>query len=132
MFTVTSYPELVALLRAVLEAKFHKDPDDTDVPGSAILARVAIRLRDAAIAEEVRRDGAAAEDRWREWMKLGPERSEWEGAMAYAVVAYKDAWASWSTDERIAAVEELLSPFEPGKEGVLQFVDEVHSVLGHG
>ena len=58
MFSSSSHAELLALLRAIVEAKFHKDPGDLDVPGSAVLAQVALRVRDAVIAFEVQREGA--------------------------------------------------------------------------
>jgi hypothetical protein len=131
MFSSSSHAELLALLRAIVEAKFHKDPDDLDVPGSAILARVAVRIRDEIVAEEVRREGRVAEARWREWVNLGSERREWEGAKGYAAVAWRDAWANWSTDDRRAAARYLLSPFDPGEEGLLKFLAEVELALGH-
>ncbi|WP_437997797.1 hypothetical protein WMF26_45300 [Sorangium sp. So ce185] len=130
MFSSSSHAELLALLRAIVEAKFHKDPDDLDVPGSAILARVAVRIRDEIVAEEVRREGGVAEARWREWIDLGPERREWEGAKDYATVAWRDAWAKWSADERRVAAKHLLSPFEPGEAGLLRFLAEVEVALG--
>ncbi|WP_437723154.1 hypothetical protein [Sorangium sp. So ce861] len=131
MFSSSSHAELLALLRAIIEAKFHKNPDDLDVPGSAILARVAVRIRDEIVAEEVRREGGVAEARWRDWINLGPERREWEGAKDYAVVAWRDAWANWSADDRRAAAQYLLSPFDPGEAGLLKFLAEVEVALHH-
>jgi hypothetical protein len=81
MFSTQSHSENLALLRAIVEAKFHSAPNDTDVPGSMILARLAARLRDALVAEEVRLEGASAAARWREWAAIGPERAEWLGAL---------------------------------------------------
>jgi hypothetical protein len=129
MLTLASHAEHLALLRAIVEAKFHKDPDDLDVPGSSILARIAVRIRDEAVAEEVRREGPVAEARWREWINLGPERREWQGAKDYAAVAWKDAWPAWSADERRAAAEHLLSPFELGEVGLLNFLAEIEEAL---
>ena len=113
MFSTQSHSENLALLRAIVEAKFHSTPNDTDVPGSAILARLAARLRDAVVAEEVRLEGASTAVRWREWAAIGPERAEWSSALRFANEAWCDSWAGWSEDERIAAATELLSPFEP-------------------
>ncbi|HZF51370.1 MAG TPA: hypothetical protein VE093_22085 [Polyangiaceae bacterium] len=129
MLTFSSHAELLALLRAIVEAKFHKDPDDFDVPGSAILARIAVRIRDEALAEEVRREGSVAEARWREWINLGPERREWQEAKDYAAVAWKDAWAKWSADERRVAAKHLLSPFELGEASLLRFLGDVEEAL---
>lgn len=118
------------MLRAIVEAKFHKDPEDADVPGSAILAGVAVRIRDEVMAEEVRREGAVAESRWRDWIRIGPERREWEAARNYAAGMWTDTWHHWSADERRAAAEYLLSPFDPGDAGLLLFLTEVEAALG--
>lgn len=132
MLSLTSHAEMLAVLRALVEAKFHGETEDYDVPGSAILAEVAIRVRDAVIAEEVRRDGVAAEHRWRDWVRLDESRAEWVGARRYALSEWTNVWARWSDAERLAAAAALLSPFEPGQEGLRRFLAEVAAGLGGG
>jgi hypothetical protein len=129
MFSSSSHAELLALLRAIVEAKFHKDPGDLDVPGSAVLAQVALRVRDAVIAFEVQREGAAAEARWQHWVRLDPTRPEWEGARSYAAAEWVRVWARWSAEERYRAAVALLSPFELEEAAMNQFLTEVGSVL---
>jgi hypothetical protein len=129
MFASSSLGEVLAILRAILAAKFHDQPDDLDVPQSASLAEVAVRLREAARKEEVRREGQAAEERWREWLSIGPERREWRAARAYAISRWKAIWPRWSPDERRAAAVTLLSPYEPGEQGLAQFLAEVEAGL---
>lgn len=129
MFSSSSHAELLALLRAIVEAKFHKDPADLDVPGSTVLASVASRVRDAVIAEEVRREGAVAEARWQQWIRLDATRPEWDGAKTYAVGEWGRPWARWSEEERRQAAVALLSPFAPEEAALQQFLAEVDSEL---
>jgi hypothetical protein len=131
MFSTSSYAELRALLRAIVEAKFHDNPEDLDVPHSAILARVALRIRDEVVAEEVRRDGSA-QTRWQEWMVLGPERPEWSQAKRFAVVAWRAAWKTWSAEDRRAAAAYLFSPFEASEAGLDAFLLEVDEEMSAG
>jgi hypothetical protein len=100
MFQVDSYPELLALLRAVMEAKFHRDPEDLDVPGSTILAEVSNRLARAVLDEEIRIDGDVARSRWATWNQIGPERDEWKTAVKYATAMWEKIWPKWSVDRR--------------------------------
>lgn len=89
--STSSEAELIALFRAILEAKFYKEPEDLDVSGSAILARVSIRIREELIAADTKDEGLIAESRWRNWLNLGPERREWPLAKSYAVSEWKKA-----------------------------------------
>jgi hypothetical protein len=125
MFTSSSHGELLALLRAIIEAKFHREADDRDVPGSTLLAAAAIRIRDAVVAFEVAREGAAAKERWDKWMSLAPDRPEWGRARAYASSMWKAIWPRWSDEERLRAAEALLAPFEPSAAGLRAFLAEV-------
>lgn len=132
MFSTQSHAENIALLRAIVEAKFHHAPNDTDVPGSAVLARVADRLRDAVVEEEIRREGPAAAARWREWAAIGPDRPEWSAALRFASETWRDAWNGWSKEERIAAASWLLSPFEPERRQLEDFLASAGAALSGG
>ena len=129
MFSTQSHAENLALLRAIVEAKFHGAPNDTDVPGSAVLARVAERLRDAVVAEEVRREGPKADARWREWAAIDPDRPEWSAALKFASEAWRDAWSRWAEDERLAAATGLLSPFKAEPHQIQAFLAGVAVAL---
>lgn len=128
MLTISHYSELIALLRAVVAAKFNEDPTDTDVPVSSSLAALAVRIRDALVAEDVRREGSEAERRWRDWIRLDSTRDEWRHARSFAARALRGAWPSWTVEERKEVVAMLLSPFDPGEEGIEQFVRELESL----
>lgn len=132
MFSTQSHAENLALLRAVIEAKFHSQPNDTDVPGSAILARLAERLRDVVVAEEVRREGTTAAKRWQRWAAITPSRPEWSAALQFAAESWRDVWNNWSGDERIAAATWLMSPYEPEPTQLDVFLKAVAGALATG
>lgn len=129
MFQIDSYPELLALFRAVIEAKFHPNPEDLDIPGSTILADVANRLVRAKVDEEVKLYGEAARSRWRAWARTGPERDEWKSAHRYAASMWKTIWPTWSVQERRSAARTLLSPFELDEVTVDAFLREVEATF---
>jgi hypothetical protein len=129
MFQIDSYPELIALFRAVIEAKFHANPEDLDVPGSTILANVAIRLTRAKVDEEVKLYGEAALSRWQAWARTGPEREEWKSSLRYAASMWKTIWSKWSVEERRSAARTLLSPFELDEVMVDVFLREVEATF---
>jgi hypothetical protein len=65
--------ELWAPYDCIIEAKFHGDPRDFDVPPSPIVADLANRIVDVLAASA--QFGSA--DRWSAWRQLTPEREEW-------------------------------------------------------
>jgi hypothetical protein len=127
MFQIDSYYELNALLRAVIEAKFHRDPDDLDVPGSALLADVVNRLARAVAEESIKIDGDAARTRWSAWIHTGPERDEWKSAVVYAASMWPKIWPKWSVEDRRVAARQLLSPFELEDATLDAFLREVEA-----
>jgi len=127
MFQVDSYDEMRALLRAVIEAKFHRDPDDIVVPGSPLVADVVNRLARAVAEESIRIDGDAARDRWSAWIHIGPERDEWKSAVAYATSLWPKMWPKWSVEKRRVVARVLLSPFELEDATLDAFLREVEA-----
>ena len=120
MFSISESPDVNAMFRVVLEAKFHENPEDDDIPASALVAALAIELRNCLRAKEVEREGMAAERRWEEWLAITATRREWRCAMAYAAGHWKE-WPSWTEDAKEVAVRQLLSPFEVSPETIAAF-----------
>ncbi|WP_437968478.1 hypothetical protein WMF04_03935 [Sorangium sp. So ce260] len=125
MMEIKSHAEALALLRVIVEAKFHSNPDDRDVPGSSVLAALAVRIRESVVAEEIRREGAVAAERWSEWSRLGPSRPEWAAARDFAASSWREIWGEWSEAQKRDAATVLLSPFEVDRDDLSMFLDEV-------
>lgn len=80
------YYELLALHRALLEAKFCDEPNDLDVSGSPIIARLYQKLIPVLIQAEVEKKGDTARQSWSHWLRLDATRREWGVALKRARV----------------------------------------------
>ena len=105
--------ELLALHRALLEAKFVREPEDRDIAGSPFVAAIANRV----VAQLSR-----SEPGWAEW-----RRAEKHPARVDVVkrrIREASKWASWSRQERATYVNILLSPLEASE----ALLDELVSI----
>lgn len=112
LFFVSDEYELRALWRLVAEAKFHPDPEDTDLWGSPFVHSISKRIDDALL-ECAKLKGAEHARRHLCW------RASLESNVVLPVVKKKlkdDAataqWRSWAMDEKIAYLRGCIAPFE--------------------
>jgi len=117
------YYELLALHRALLEAKFCDEPNDFDVSASPIIARIYKKLIPVLIEAESKKKGEGARQSWDRWLRLDPSRREWGVALKRAKSERK--WASWSPREKRSYVADLLTPFVLEEEIAEKFVLQV-------
>ena len=127
---IDSTADLTALLRTILEAKFHDAPNDDDVPGSSILAAVANRICDALTTAEIQKTGPDAQRRWLEWRALTPARREWKVAISYATRTWAKKWSRWSERQKEDAARDLVAPLLLTHEGMHLFLEQVRAGLG--
>jgi hypothetical protein len=121
--TIDDYHELLALHRALMEAKFHGEPNDPAVPGSPFIAAVANRVVEALVAHDVERKGAAKREEWARWRAITPDRREWRLALGHATAMAK--WDEWDDEMRTGVARTLMSPFVLGDATAALFVSEV-------
>jgi predicted acetyltransferase len=94
--------ELLALHRALFEAKFVEEPRDPVVPGSRIIADLANRLVDEL---------AAQKPDWQKWRAAAQHTERVDVVRRrIAEVAEGSNWKGWSAIERREFAETLLSP----------------------
>jgi hypothetical protein len=120
---LSGYPELLAVHRALMEAKFREAPNDPVLLGSPLLADVANRVVDALIGLDSQRHGSAGRDRWVEWRQLSPERREWK--LAIQAVSSAESWSKWSQAERRSYVITVLAPFTLDDPSIEAFLEEI-------
>ena len=121
--------EANALVRALVEAKFHHLPyEDPEVLTSSLVARCAFELAAQAEWEAESRHGPSARDDWRRWLRVTPDRAEWRRALANAQEVWSSSWSRWSMLERADAIRLLFAPFECAD--VPAFVLAVEGSLG--
>jgi len=122
-FFVNDYFELMALHRALLEAKFCDEPNDLDVSASPIVAELHKRLIRSIVDAEIDRKGSLAKDEWDDWLKIDTTRREWEVGLQRA--RRERLWDEWSIQEKKKYVYDLLSPFKLNEELVDNFIAQV-------
>ena len=108
MFQVTDYYELLALHRALMEAKFAEDPNDQDIQGSPLIANLANRVVETLIEVEKRRGMSQTDERWMNWRIATKNRREWRVTEEY--IRRTSAWQRWTEKEKRTYVKDILSP----------------------
>lgn len=119
---VNEYYELLALHRALMEAKFVDVARSPEVSGSPFVARLARRVVQSLMELEEGRKGALGQHEWTRWLQMDSNRREWQVALN-RTREYSD-WSYLSHDERLTIAGDLLAPFEVTEEQLLEFVTE--------
>ncbi len=128
VFQVDDYYELLALHRALLEAKFCDEPNDLDVSASPLVATLHRKLLKSLIKIEVDKKGLSAQNDWDDWLTLRADRREW--IVGLKRVKNLDIWDEWSNETKKKYVLNLLSPFYVSDELVNTFLVEVKKSKG--
>ena len=112
-FVVESEHELRALHRALLEAKFHAQPEDGDVPGSPLVAELSRRIVETLAS-------TLPEEGWSAWREAEQHRHRFPVVVSH--IARTSAWPEWSVDQKQEYVRVLLAPFEAQERTVSELV----------
>ena len=124
LFSVSDPMELLALHRALMEAKFHPNPEHREIQGSPFVARIAERVVDALIQYEISERNKTAGDSWISW------RDATKHDLCLNVVRQRLAetsriiWDNMTSDARRAYVRDLLSPLIAGDDLIGNLIDE--------
>ena len=120
-----SEEELLALHQTLLEAKFHAEPDNSDVAGSPIVAGIANRVYDALVRLEEVRGNASKSEQWTKWRQV--ENKKWivERVRDYAIK--NPHWEKWDNSVRIDYLRCAISPFEIGEDRLHSLLDEINA-----
>ncbi len=109
---INDHNELLAMLRAIMEAKFEHSLN-SEIVGSPYLASVANRIVDALIKIEKER-GEFSSRKWENWRKIDSRRREWK--LIRKRIKAVAQWGDWSVSERGKFLDLLLSPLVVGNE----------------
>jgi hypothetical protein len=122
MITIKDRWELLALHRALFEAKLHSAPEDRDIVGSPVLARLAERVVDELIAAETREGDANSKTRWGTWRRASehPQRVNYLRA---ALQAQKN-WAGYDELSRRTFLIDALAPLVAEEYEIQQLLKE--------
>jgi hypothetical protein len=114
IFSIDSYDELLALHRALMEAKFSESPNDPAIQGSSLLSSISNCTVEALIAAEISKEGERARVKWQKWRHFTLERREYK--IVQAKLRSETAWKSWSSPEQVKYVQDLISPLQASEE----------------
>ena len=105
LFEVSEKYELLALHRALFEAKHHADPDDTAIVGSPYVAALSLRVVDALAELD---DPPTFGPGWREWQRA--EKHEHRLPLVRSRIEECSPWSKWDADQKREYVRILLAP----------------------
>lgn len=122
--------ELLALVRAIAEAKFHPQIRDEALQGSPVLARVAKRVLEAHVEAEVRDNPAiGSADEFEAWW-LPENQPEWVDAVRERI-RKTPSWPTFDDAMKRRWVSDLLSPMfidDAYVESLVEEADLAHRV----
>lgn len=125
---VDDYNDLLNLHKALMEAKFHNDPENDCIAGSPVIARIMNQIVDI-ISE-------CGSDSWKKWRniknhRLEEERHEYIGVWHKMIIAASRncIWKEVSHQEKINISKIYLSPFYYDNQDLEDFINQVDALL---
>lgn len=110
--SLESVDEARALLRSIVASKFTEVPADPEVLTSHFVARIASELYGFVAAEDGKRWGDVARQRWIDWRAMTRQRPEWTLAARHCVKFFGAQWKTLSESQKRLTIESLFSPFK--------------------
>jgi hypothetical protein len=113
LFSIDDEKELYSLWIALLEAKFHPEPEMPEVQGSSFVARLIEKVINSLIAYEESQYNAGNAERYREHLKRGERIVNVLPVVRKHIQSVRDEmWQNWTKEQKESFVKDLLSPFE--------------------
>ncbi len=124
-FELFDYDDLLNLHKALMEAKFHDNPDNEYVAGSPIIAKIMNEIVD--VLTDI--DPHANKEDWKRWRKLGNHICYENGIYSKTLVKVsKDKlWKEYTKEQKIIAAKNYFSPFIATEEEIEDFINIVDS-----
>lgn len=122
-FIIKDYYELLALHRALMEAKFTECPNDPVIAGSPLVADIMSQVVTVLKQKEIERGHLDKVESWDKFLEIDSTRREWRVAVVRAQES--DRWLDWSLEEKRAFSRVLLSPFVVDDTMLKLFMQEV-------
>lgn len=116
------YYTILNLHKALLEAKFHENPDNENVAPSPIIAELCNTLVEALEKMDGEKDKKDI-GKWENWRMLKNQAFYKERALKNAVLNKR--WGKMSKNEKIKTTINMLSPFKATEEEIESFIKEV-------
>lgn len=119
---IEDYYVLLNLHKALLEAKFHENPDNILVSASPIIADLCNELVDILSKKDELKDVKNI-GKWDSWRKLETKSFYRERAIKNALLYHR--WLEMKEEDKVKYAKNLLSPFKATDEELKKFIEEV-------
>ena len=119
IFQVTDYYKLMALHKALMQAKFARHPVDPIISGSPLIADMANQIVETLAQMEIERGQPERAQDWK--FRIDPSGEVWQIALS-RINPNEKMWQKWTLEEKKQFCALLLSPFEFDEELLLEFV----------
>lgn len=130
LFTIADEKELYALWIALLEAKFHPDPETPEVQGNPFIARLIERVSDSLIAFEESQYNFGNAEHYREHLKKGEQILDVLPVVKKHIQNVReDIWKSWTKVQKENFVKDLLSPFTVNDDLFVELIENKGKIL---
>jgi len=123
-FELTAYYDLLNLHKALLEAKFHKDPENPYVAGSPIIANICNTLIETLAEYDTSTKGF--ED-WTEWRNI--EHQDFYRERIIDNILNDGNWGERTYEEKLAVVKNNMSPFCGSNDEIDKMISAVDKKL---
>lgn len=126
-FLIDNYDELMALHRALMEAKFSESPNDLAIQGSSLLSKIANNVVESLTAMDIEKDGESSIAKWQKWREVIPERREYK--IVQAKLKSESSWIEWDHSKQMEYVQSLFSPLQASEEIICNLLNSVNTGL---
>lgn len=123
---ISDYYELLNLHKALLEAKFHDNPDNYYVAGSPYVARLSSKVIDLLAIIEIERKGTES---WTDWRKLSNQ--DHYKTRAVNAIIHRGVWEQLSDCEKRETVFNYISPFTCTDVEMASLIREIDGLFGN-
>lgn len=125
LFEVSDPLELVALWRLVAEAKFHENPEDTDIWGSPYVRQLSQRISDGLLRSYQESGNESRVHLHKEWIASLPSNVVLPVVRARLKSdAMQPHWLAMTAQDKVEYVKACVAPFEPDNEFVVSLISE--------
>jgi|GEM_PF-1136862 len=129
-FEINDYYDLLNLHKALLEAKFHRNPDNEFVPASPIIARLHNEIVDLLAKHDFEKKG---KEDWTSW-RLIKNRNDYmekaiDNAVFYDTCRNDSEWDKLSIEEKSEWAKNFLAPFSVTENDIGVFIRAVTEKL---
>jgi hypothetical protein len=126
LFQVNDYFKLIALHKALMHAKFARNPIDPIISGSLYIAEIANQIVETLAQMEIERGYPERAQDWK--MRIDPSGEVWQIALSRITNA-DTIWVKLNLDEKTQFARLLLSPFEYDDSLLQKFAQQVDERL---